>query len=160
MSRAPKQPVTPKPAPPVLERMGTATLGPVFTLPLDQIALAPEVYRHRAQADLEPKKAALKELADNLIVEGQRDPLVVYKDENPINPARPYVLVAGHRRHAAMLLLCDKNTPGFSPSMSVTAREIVGGSKADYLLLSVSDNLFHEPLDSHHLILAAVSLLG
>jgi hypothetical protein len=35
MSRAPKQPATPKPAPPVLERMGTATLGPVFTLQLD-----------------------------------------------------------------------------------------------------------------------------
>ena len=58
-----------------------------------------------------------------------------------------------------MLLLCDKNTPNFTKDMSVTAREIGGGSKADYLLLSVSDNLFHEPLDSHHLILAAVSLL-
>ena len=63
MSRAPKQPPkqptgaapqhtqgtrdaagTHAPAPPAapLERMGTLTLGPVFTLPLDQIALAPK----------------------------------------------------------------------------------------------------------------------
>jgi ParB/Sulfiredoxin domain len=159
MSRAPKQPATPKPPPPVLERMTKAAIGPVFTIPLDQIVLAPEVYRHRAATDLEPKKIALKELADNLIAEGQRDPVVVYKDQCPADPARPYVLVAGHRRHAALLLLCDKNTPNFAYDMPVKAREIEGGSKADYLLLSVSDNLFHEPLDSHHLTLAAVALL-
>ena len=149
----PKQPATP------LKRMGTLTLGPVFTLPLDQIALAPEVYRHRAAKDLEPKKVALKELADNLIVEGQRDPLIVYKDEHPADPGKPYVLVAGHRRHAAFMLLIAKNTPGFTPDMQVTARALEGGSKVDYLLLSVSDNLFHEPLDSRHLTLAAVELL-
>ena len=43
--------------------------------------------------------------------------------------------------------------------MQVTARALEGGSKVDYLLLSVSDNLFHEPLDSRHLTLAAVELL-
>jgi ParB-like chromosome segregation protein Spo0J len=92
------------------------------------------------------RKIALKELCDNLIVEGQRDPLVVYQDDEPTDLARPYILIAGHRRHAAMQILADKNTPNFTRDMQVTARAIEGGTKADYLLLSVSDNLFHEPL--------------
>ena len=135
---------------PVLDRQATATLSPVFTIRLDQIVLQPEIYRHRKAADLEAKKIALKELCDNLIVEGQRDPLVVYQSDTPTDPARPYILVAGHRRYAAMQILADKNTPNFTRDMPVTARAIEGGTKADYLLLSVSDNLFHEPLDSQH----------
>ena len=153
------KPATVKPVQPALDRQATATLGPVFTLSLDQIVLQPEVYRHRKATDLEAKKVALKELCDNLIVEGQRDPLVVYQDDAPTDPARPYILIAGHRRHAAMQILADKNTPNFTRDMQVTARAIEGGTKADYLLLSVSDNLFHEPLDSQHRTFAAVSLL-
>ena len=149
----------PEPPAPALDRQATATLGPVFTISLDQIVLQPEVYRHRKATDLEAKKIALKELCDNLIVEGQRDPLVVYQDEMPTDPARPYILIAGHRRHAAMQILADKNTPNFTRDMQVTACAIEGGTKADYLLLSVSDNLFHEPFDSQHRTFAAVSLL-
>jgi len=143
----------------VLDRQATATLGPVVSIKLDQIVLQPEIYRHRKATDLEAKKIALKELCDNLIVEGQRDPLVVYQDDKPVDPDRPYILVAGHRRHAAMQILADKSTPNFTRDMQVTTRALEGGTKADYLLLSVSDNLFHEPLDSQHRTFAAVSLL-
>ena len=105
----------------VLDRQATATLGPVVSIKLDQIVLQPEIYRHRKATDLEAKKIALKELCDNLIVEGQRDPLVVYQDDKPVDPDRPYILVAGHRRHAAMQILADKSTPNFTRDMQVTA---------------------------------------
>ena len=153
------KPATVKPVQPALDRQATATLGPVFTLSLDQIVLQPEVYRHRKATDLEAKKIGLKELCDNLIVEGQPTPSSSTRMMPP--PTRPGLTSSSPATAATPR--CRSSPTRTPPTSPGTCRSrpcaIEGGTKADYLLLSVSDNLFHELLDSQHRTFAAVSLL-
>ena len=105
----------------VLDRQATATLGPVVSIKLDQIVLQPEIYRHRKATDLEAKKIALEESCRQ--PDDEDEDAVVYQDDKPVDPrTRPYILVAGHRRRAAMQILADKSTPNFTRDMQVTAR--------------------------------------
>ena len=64
----------------VHDRMTSAKQGPAFTIPLDQIKQMPGEYRHRAEADLDKDKESMKALMRSLIVEGQKDPVLVYRD--------------------------------------------------------------------------------
>jgi hypothetical protein len=63
----------------VLDRMTSAKLSPVFTIPLDQIKVQPEHFRHRADADLDQDKGSMQALMKSLTTGGQREPLIVYR---------------------------------------------------------------------------------
>ena len=97
----------------VLDRMTSAKLSPVFTIPLDQIKQLPEDYRHRAEADLDQDKGSMQALMKSLITEGQRDPLIVYRVVAKDGTVS-FILVAGHRRLRALTLLAEANVAGFS----------------------------------------------
>ena len=138
----------------VLERMTGAHLGPVFEVTLDSIKVDPARFRHRADADLGEKKGSMKDLMKNLTTEGQKDPLIVYKGADG-----QCHLVGGHRRRWAMQLLAEAKTKGFTADMPVKVREILDGDPADYLVMSVADNLFQERIDELHRTKAAVCLI-
>jgi hypothetical protein len=137
-----------------LKRLSRAELGPVHDVPLDQIQRRPEAYRHRPDSELDEKNAAMKALADNLVVEGLKEPLVVQSE-----PDGRLVLICGHRRVAALEQLADSNTDGFARTMDVPVREIVAGDRHDALVLSVADNVVREPVDELHRSRAAITLL-
>ena len=94
----------------------------------------------------------------SLIVEKQKDPVLLYK-EVAKDGTESFVLVAGHRRLRALKLLAEANQPGFSLSMEVKACEILGGQRQDYLVHSVTDNVIREQLDELHRVKGAVLLL-
>jgi ParB-like chromosome segregation protein Spo0J len=143
----------------VLDRMTSAKLSPVFTIPLDQIKQMPEEYRHRADADLDRDKDSMQALMKSLTTEGQKDPVLVYKFVAKDGTVS-YILVAGHRRLQALTLLAEANVPGFSMSMEVKACEILDGHRHDYLLWSVADNVIREQIDELHRVKAALLLLS
>ena len=145
---------TAKNTPQILDRMTQAHLGEEFALPLNEIKWQPELYRHRSEADLDPKKGSMEDLRKNLVTDGQRDPILVFR-----NDAGAYVGVAGHRRRAAMAQLAGASTAGFSLDMPVRVREILAGSVHDYLLWSVADNVVRESIDEYHRIEAAITAL-
>ena len=143
----------------VLERMSAANLGHEFTIPLDQIKQAPSLYRHRDEADLDPKKATMQALKKSLITEGQRDPILVIRIV-PSNGVEEFEQVTGHRRCAAMRDLAETNVPGFTHDMPVRAREILDGTPQDYLLWSITDNVLRESIDEIHRVKATIRLIN
>ena len=142
----------------VHDRMTSAKQSPAFTIPLDQIKQMPGEYRHRDEADLDKDKGSMQALMKSLIVEGQKDPVLVYRYVAK-DGTESFVLVAGHRRLRALKLLAEANVPGFSMSMEVKACEILNGNHQDYLVWSVADNIIREPVDELHRVKAAVLLL-
>jgi len=138
--------------------MTSAKLSPVFTIPLDQIKVQPEHFRHRADADLDQDKESMQALMKSLITGGQKDPLIVYKvvaKDGTVD----YLLVAGHRRLRALTLLAEANVAGFTPGMDVNVVEILDGNRHDYLLWSVADNVIRVQIDELHRLKAALLLL-
>ena len=140
------------------DRMTSAKLSPAFTIPLDQIKQMPGEYRHRAEADLDKDKGSMQALVKSLVVEGQKDPVLVYRDVAKDGTER-FILVAGHRRLRALKLLAEANQPNFSLNMEVRACEILDGQRQDYLVWSVTDNVIREQLDELHRVKGAVLLL-
>ena len=142
----------------VLDRMTSAKLSPVFTIPLDQIKVQPEHFRHRADADLDQNKGSMQALEKSLTTGGQREPLIVYRVVAKDGTVS-YILVAGHRRFRALTLLAEANVAGFSPGMDVNVVEILDGNRHDYLLWSVADNVIRVQIDELHRLKAALLLL-
>ena len=64
---------------PVLDWMTSAKLGPELASLLERIKQRPSLYRHRDEADLDPKKDAMQALAKSLITEGQKEPIIVIR---------------------------------------------------------------------------------
>jgi ParB-like chromosome segregation protein Spo0J len=142
----------------VLNRMTSAKLSPVFTIPLDQIKVQPEHFRHRADADLDQDMGSMQALMKSLTTGGQREPLIVYRVVAKDGTVS-YILVAGHRRFRALTLLVEANVAGFSPGMDVNVVEILDGNRHDYLLWSVADNVIRVQIDELHRLKAAILLL-
>lgn len=142
----------------VLDRMTSAKLSPVFTIPLDQIKVQPEHFRHRTDADLDQDKGSMQALMKSLTTGGQREPLIVYRVVAKDGTVS-YILVAGHRRFRALTLLAEANVAGFSPGMDVNVVEILDGNRHDYLLWSVADNVIRVQIDELHRLKAALLLL-
>lgn len=138
--------------------MTHAKLGPVFTIPLDQIKQLPEDYRHRDESDLDPDNEEMQALMRSLITAGQKDPVTVYSVVAK-DGTGPFILVAGHRRLRSLRLLAEQNVAGFSLNMDVKACEILGGNRHDYLLWSVADNVIRQQIDELHRVKAALLLL-
>ena len=146
----------------VLERMTEASLGQEFTIPLDQIKQDPALYRHRDEADLDPKKEMMQALEKSLITDGQRDPIHVIKlvpREGVSEGVAEFQQVTGHRRVAAMRHLAETNVPGFTYDMPVRAREILNGDHHDYLIWSVADNVIREQIDELYRVKATIRLI-
>lgn len=86
------------------------------------------------------KEAALTDLIESLKVDGQLEPIRVFK-----GPNGKWQLIAGHRRVAAIYILALKGIAGFSLEMFVLANEILSGSSEDLLIHAVSDNALGKP---------------
>ena len=143
----------------VLTRMNNSNLGPEFTHPLDCIKQLPSLYRHRDDADLDPKKEAMRALEKSLITEGQREPILVIRvgragGEDELSQ------ITGHRRVAALRHLAETNVPGFTHDMPVRVREYLDGTPQDHLLWSVADNVMRESIDEIHRLKAVIMLIG
>ena len=143
----------------VLTRMNNSNLGPEFTHPLDCIKQLPSLYRHRDDADLDPKKEAMRALEKSLITEGQREPILVIRvgragGEDELSQ------ITGHRRVAASRHLAETNVPGFTHDMPVRVREYLDGTPQDHLLWSVADNVMRESIDEIHRLKAVIMLIG
>ena len=101
---------------PVLDRMTSAKLGPEFNLALERIKQCPSRYRHRDEADLDPKKPAMQALEKSLITEGQRGPILVIRIVRD-DGEDEFEQITRHRRVAAMRHLAETNVPGFTLDM-------------------------------------------
>ena len=114
----------------VIRLANKSTLSAEFELQLDMIKLSPEDYRHREEADLDAEKESMKVLKDSLRSEGLLEPLIVYRD-----------IQAGHMFRSPAIAavlpwssLADANVEGFTRSMPVRVREILGGYPRRLLL--------------------------
>jgi hypothetical protein len=121
---------------------------------LDQIGERREQFCHRDKAAFDP--ARLKLFAEQLIREGLQVPIEVV-DEPPEND-KPFTLVKGHRRVAALRLCVQMKAPGFTSDLEVPAFRVLDATLTDLLTRSVSDNEARLNLSVHEKIRACKTL--
>ncbi len=122
-----------------------------ISLRLVQVRLDKDKYCHRDDNDLEPDK--LSGLSTSLVQEGPQTPMVVVATKAEIEcegeQLPVYLLVSGHRRHAALKEAVRQNLDPerIFESMQIDATEVVQGSdqtdpdfEIDLLVASVTDN--------------------
>jgi len=103
------------------------------TVPLNELTLLPEKYCHREPEELKPE--ALQLLCDSLVLEGLRVPPVFFT-----NAQGQKIVTCGYRRVIGLRTLAERNQPGFSLTMLIEAIEVVGATRLDHLVQSLSDN--------------------
>jgi hypothetical protein len=123
-----------------LQKESSAVNKPV-KVRLNEFTFEPEIYRHRDRRAVDPENAAIQELANSVVVEGG----ILAPVEVAVKKGK-YVVISGHRRLAAVVLLIRRNEPGFTEDMEIPAI-LVEGTEADLFVRSLSSNALREELD-------------
>jgi hypothetical protein len=121
---------------------------------LDQIGQRPELYCHRDKEAFGAER--LKLFAEQLIREGVQVPIEVV--DEPAGAPKPFTLVKGHRRVAALHLCVQMKAPGFTPNMEIPAFRVLDATPQDLLTRSVSDNEARLSLTVHEKVRACKTL--
>jgi ParB-like chromosome segregation protein Spo0J len=100
---------------------------------LNKIRMDVGRYCHREAGVFEEKN--LEALMNSLTAEGLQVPIEGYVDKEGY-----FVVIKGHRRVKALLLLAAKNIPGFTVDMDVEAIELGNYTPEDLMVRSIVDN--------------------
>lgn len=121
---------------------------------LDQLGERREDFCHRDKVAFTDGK--LKSFAEQLIREGLQVPVEVVAE--PKDAPKPYLLVKGHRRAAALRLCAKMKAPGFAEDMEIPAFLVKDATPSDLLCRSLADNEARLGLSVHEKIRACKKL--